>query len=82
VARAVRILSVVSVGPKTLGADGNYRGGALLATLEGEGITPHVLLQAGPIRGEDAAAAATSERQLLVTFALTFSLKDVTTGNL
>lgn len=39
--------------PKTLGADGNYKEGAFLAALEGDGITPHVPLPAGPIRGLD-----------------------------
>ena len=37
--------------PKTLGADGNYKQGAFLAALEGDGITPHVPLPDGPIRG-------------------------------
>jgi hypothetical protein len=37
--------------PKTLGADGNYKEGAFLAALEGDGITPHVPLSNGPIRG-------------------------------
>ncbi len=44
--------------PKTLGADGNYKEGAFLAALESDGITPHVPLSPGPIRGDDAAAAA------------------------
>jgi transposase len=44
--------------PKTLGADGNYKEGAFLAALEGDGITPHVPLPDGPIRGTDEAAAA------------------------
>lgn len=38
--------------PKTLGADGNYKAGAFLAALEGDGITPHVPLPDGPIRGD------------------------------
>lgn len=38
--------------PKTLGADGNYKEGAFLAALEGDGITPHVPLPDGPIRGD------------------------------
>jgi len=38
--------------PKTLGADGNYKEGAFLAALEGDGITPHVPLPEGPIRGD------------------------------
>ena len=37
--------------PKTLGADGNYKEGAFLAALEGDGVTPHVPLSDGPIRG-------------------------------
>lgn len=41
--------------PRTLGADGNYKEGAFLAALEGDGITPHVPLPDGPIRGEDSA---------------------------
>jgi transposase len=44
--------------PKTLGADGNYKEGAFLAALEGDGITPHVPLPDGPIRGDDDAADA------------------------
>ena len=44
--------------PRTLGADGNYKEGAFLAALEGDGIKPHVPLTDGPIRGEDDAAAA------------------------
>ncbi len=44
--------------PKTLGADGNYKAGAFLAALEEDGITPHVPLPDGPIRGNDAAATA------------------------
>ncbi len=44
--------------PRTLGADGNYKAGAFLAALEQDGITPHVPLPDGPIRGDDAAAAA------------------------
>lgn len=39
--------------PKTLGADGNYKAGAFLAALEGDGILPHVPLPDGPIRGGD-----------------------------
>lgn len=38
--------------PKTLGADGNYKEGAFLAALEGDGIMPHVPLPDGPIRGD------------------------------
>jgi transposase len=38
--------------PMTLGADGNYKEGAFLAALEGDGITPHVPLPDGPIRGD------------------------------
>lgn len=41
--------------PKTLGADGNYKEGAFLAALEGDGITPHVPLPDGPIRGDSEA---------------------------
>lgn len=44
--------------PKTLGADGNYKEGAFLAALEGDGITPHVPLPDGPIRGDGEAATA------------------------
>jgi transposase len=44
--------------PKTLGADGNYKEGAFLAALQGDGIRPHVPLPDGPIRGEDEAAHA------------------------
>jgi transposase len=44
--------------PKTLGADGNYKEGAFLAALEGDGITPHVPLPNGPIRGEGPASTA------------------------
>ena len=46
------------LSPRTLGADGNYREGAFLAALEGEGITPHVPMPAGPIRGVEPASEA------------------------
>ncbi|MHC4092844.1 MAG: IS5 family transposase [Planctomycetota bacterium] len=46
------------LSPRTLGADANYREGALLAALEGEGIVPHVPMPAGPIRGGDKPAEA------------------------
>lgn len=44
--------------PKTLGADGNYKEGAFLAALGGDGITPHVPLPDGPIRGDNPASTA------------------------
>lgn len=44
--------------PKTLGADGNYKEGAFLAALEGDGIAGHVPLPGRPIRGESSASAA------------------------
>jgi hypothetical protein len=44
--------------PKTLGADGNYKEGAFLAALAGDGITPHVPRPEGAIRGDDDAADA------------------------
>ncbi len=46
------------LSPRTLGADGNYKEGAFLAACEGDGITPHVPLPDGPIRGDDENAAA------------------------
>ena len=46
------------VWPKTLGADAGYRDGQFLASLEAEGITPHVPLPDDPIRGQDEAAQA------------------------
>jgi transposase len=49
--------------PKTLGADGNYKEGAFLAALEGDGITPHVPLPDGPIRGDDEADHARRRAQ-------------------
>ena len=39
--------------PWTLGADGNYKAGAFLAALEEVGISAHVPMPAGPIRGQD-----------------------------
>jgi transposase len=44
--------------PKTLGGDGNYKAGDFLAALEGDGITPHVPLPDGPIRGASPASTA------------------------
>jgi len=49
--------------PTTLGADGNYKEGAFLAALEGDGITPHVPLPDGPIRGDDEADHARRRAQ-------------------
>ena len=46
------------LAPRTLGADGNYKEGAFLVACEGDGITPHVPLPDGPIRGDDENAAA------------------------
>jgi transposase len=46
------------LSPRTLGTDGNYKEGAFLAALEGEGIIPHVPMPAGPIRGHDEPAQA------------------------
>lgn len=44
--------------PRTLGADGNYREGSFMAALEEDGITPHVPLPDGPIRGHTQADEA------------------------
>ena len=46
------------LSPGTLAADAAYREGAFLAACEGDGITPHVPLPVGPIRGDDASAEA------------------------
>jgi transposase len=44
--------------PRTLGADGNDREGEFLAVLEAVGITPHVPLPDGVIRGDGEPSAA------------------------
>lgn len=44
--------------PRTLGADGNYREGEFLAVLEGVGVTPHVPMPDGVIRGNSESSAA------------------------
>lgn len=44
--------------PRTLGGDAGYRDGEFLSILEDSGITPHVPLPDGPIRGDSAVAQA------------------------
>jgi hypothetical protein len=55
--------------PRTLRADGNYKAGAFLAALEGDGITPHVRLPDGPA----AAAARGSAKRRMKTKGYTIS---------
>ena len=53
-----RVYKKHGLWPRTLGADANYKEGAFLGALELTGITPHVPMPSGVIRGDNLPAAA------------------------